>query len=134
MRATISFEADVDQVEGTMAVVACAEEHNLRAAADILSNFNIIDLNLLSSITEVLRLLDASAGQLRQYQQMMVGFEQSKFETLLPQPAEQNIPVIDNVEKLNEVKKNMEGLESFLDKIAQEGAPAMVAEGEGNEA
>ena len=134
MRATISFEADVDQVEGTMAVVACAEEHNLRAAADILSNFNIIDHNLLSSITEVLRLLDASAGQLRQYQQMMVGFEQSKFETLLPQPAEQNIPVIDNVEKLNEVKKNMEGLESFLDKIAQEGAPAMVAEGEGNEA
>ena len=134
MRATISFEADVDQVEGTTAVVACAEEHNLRAAADILSNFNIIDHNLLSSITEVLRLLDASAGQLRQYQQMMVGFEQSKFETLLPQPAEQNIPVIDNVEKLNEVKKNMEGLESFLDKIAQEGAPAMVAEGEGNEA
>ena len=36
MRATISFETDVDEVEGTMAVLACSEEHNLRAAADLL--------------------------------------------------------------------------------------------------
>ena len=43
MRATISFETDVGQVEGTMAVLACSEEHNLRAAADLLSDFTVLD-------------------------------------------------------------------------------------------
>ena len=33
MRATINFDIDAEQVEGTMAVLACSEEHNLRAAA-----------------------------------------------------------------------------------------------------
>jgi hypothetical protein len=87
MRATISFETDIDQVEGTMAVLACSQEHNLRAAADLLSNFTVLDGTVLDTITEVLRLLDMSAGQLRQYQQMMVSFERSRFETILPQPA-----------------------------------------------
>jgi hypothetical protein len=50
----------------------------------------------------------------------LVGFEKAKFDTLLPQSAEQAIPVIDNIEKLNEAKKNMQGLESFLGKIAEE--------------
>ena len=118
MRATISFETDVDEVEGTMAVLACSEEHNLRAAADLLSDFTVLDGSVLDAITEVLRLVDMSAGQLRQYQQMMLSFEKAKFETMLPQPVEQAIPVVDNMEKLNEVKKNMQGLESFLDKIA----------------
>ena len=85
MRATISFETDVDQVEGTMAVLAGSEEHNLRAAADILSNYTVLDGGLLDTITEVLRLLDLSAGQLRQYQQMMLSFERARFETLAPQ-------------------------------------------------
>jgi hypothetical protein len=122
MRATISFETDVDQVEGTMAVLACSEEHNLRAAADLLSNFTVLDGSVLDAITEALRLLDMSVGQLRQYQQMMLSFEKAKFETMLPQSVEQAIPVVDNMEKLNEVKKNMQGLESFLDRITEEGA------------
>ena len=122
MRATISFETDVDEVEGTMAVLACSEEHNLRAAADLLSNFTVLDGSVLDAITEALRLLDISVGQLRQYQQMMLSFEKAKFETMLPQSVEQAIPVVDNMEKLNEVKKNMQGLESFLDRITEEGA------------
>jgi hypothetical protein len=122
MRATISFETDVDEVEGTMAVLACSEEHNLRAAADLLSNFTVLDGSVLDAITEALRLLDMSVGQLRQYQQMMLSFEKAKFETMLPQSVEQAIPVVDNMEKLNEVKKNMQGLESFLDRITEEGA------------
>jgi hypothetical protein len=122
MRATISFETDVDEVEGTMAVLACSEEHNLRAAADLLSNFTVLDGSVLDASTEALRLLDMSVGQLRQYQQMMLSFEKAKFETMLPQSVEQAIPVVDNMEKLNEVKKNMQGLESFLDRITEEGA------------
>ena len=122
MRATISFETDLDEVEGTMAVLACSEEHNLRAAAVLLSNFTVLDGSVLDAITEALRLLDMSVGQLRQYQQMMLSFEKAKFETMLPQSVEQAIPVVDNMEKLNEVKKNMQGLESFLDRITEEGA------------
>ena len=82
MRATISFETGVEQVEGTMAVLACSEEHNLRAAADILSNYTVLDGSVLDAVTEVLRLLDESATQLRQYQQMIVSFEKSKFSSL----------------------------------------------------
>jgi len=88
MRATISFETDVDQVEGTMAVLACSEEHNLRAAADILANYTILDGSALDAISEVVRLLDQTTVQLRQYQQMMISFERSRFETMIPQPAD----------------------------------------------
>ncbi|HCC45464.1 MAG TPA: hypothetical protein DEQ32_13755 [Gammaproteobacteria bacterium] len=88
MRATISFETDVDQVEGTMAVLACSEEHNLRAAADILANYSILDGSVLDTINEVVRLLDQTTVQLRQYQKMMLSFERSRFETMIPQPAD----------------------------------------------
>ena len=91
MRATISFETDIEQVEGTMAVVACSEEHNLRAAADILSNYTVLEGSLLDAITEVLRLLDMSTGQLRQYQNMLVNFEKAKYDTVLPQDATQSV-------------------------------------------
>ena len=91
MRATISFETDLEQVEGTMAVLACSEEHNLRAAADILSNYTVLDGSVLDAVTEVLRLLDESTTQLRQYQQMIVSFEKSKYETIMPQEATKSV-------------------------------------------
>ena len=91
MRATISFETDLEQVEGTMAVLACSEEHNLRAAADILSNYTVLDGSVLDAVTEVLRLLDESTRQLRQYQQMIVSFEKSKYETIMPQEATKSV-------------------------------------------
>ncbi len=112
MRATISFETDVDQVEGTMAVVACAEEHNLRCAADILGNYTVLDGSLLDAITEVLRVLDSSTEQLRQYQQMLVSFEKAKFETMLPQQAPASVPV--QAQAVTEAPKNIEGLQETL--------------------
>ena len=91
MRATISFETDLEQVEGTMAVLACSEEHNLRAAADILSNYTVLDGSVLDAVTEVLRLLDESTTQLRQYQQMIISFEKSKYETIIPQETTKSV-------------------------------------------
>jgi hypothetical protein len=120
MRATISFETDLEQVEGTMAVLACSEEHNLRAAADILSNYTVLDGNVLDAVTEVLRLLDESATQLRQYQHMIVSFEKSKFETIVPQAATQSMgdvaATLANIDKFG----------SFIDRLnesAKEGEP-----------
>jgi hypothetical protein len=132
MRATISFETDVDEVEGTMAVLACSEEHNLRAAADLLSNFTVLDGSLLDTITEALRFLDMSTDQLRQYQNMLVNFERARFETMLPHndsthPAteatpEPDIPasVGDLVRNMREVQTAVETMGSFnnfLDRI-----------------
>ena len=128
MRATISFETDVDQVEGTMAVVACSEEHNLRAAADILGNYTVLDGSLLDAITEVLRLVDMSATQLRQYQQMMVSFEKARFETILPQPAGTPLTVSSSTQsKQDALNKNR--FNSFLDRINMENDDANTEEG-----
>ncbi len=107
MRATINFEADVDQVEGTMAVLSCAEEHNLRAAADILSNYTVLDGSLLDTLTEVLRLMEMSTVQLRQYQQMMLNFERARFETQIPQD------LTNSVLNLREAKKTLEQMSNF---------------------
>jgi hypothetical protein len=118
MRATISFEIDVDKVEETMAALVEQQSDTLRLVTNILDNVG--KSTLLEEVTEALDLLEEASSQLKQYRQMMVSFEKAKFETLLPQSAEQAIPVIDNIEKLNEAKKNMQGLESFLGKIAEE--------------
>lgn len=125
MRATISFETDVEQVEGTMAVIACEEEHNLRAAADILGNYTVLDGSLLDAITEVLRLLELSTDQLKQYQQMMVSFEKAKFDTMLPQSAPDSIPVSPqdsveqpkNMQEIQDAIKAMNEFGSFVDRI-----------------
>ena len=115
-----------------MAVLACSEEHNLRAAADFLSNFTVLDGSTLDVITEVLRLLDMSTDQLRQYQNMLVSFERARFETMLPRDAplhsateatpEPDTPanVGDLVQIMREVKSAVEAMGSFnnfLDRI-----------------
>ena len=117
MRATISFETDVDQVEGTMAVLACSEEHNLRAAADFLSNFTVLDGSTLDVITEVLRLLDMSSEQLRQYRDMLVNFERARFETMLPRPA---APEVTNMSEVQQVMEKMGQFDDFLGKVNKE--------------
>ena len=124
MRATISFDTDINQVEGTMAVVACSEEHNLRAAADILSNYTVLDGSLLDAITEVLRLLDMSAGQLRQYQNMLVNFEKAKYETVLPQEATQSVA------NIGAAVANLNKFGDFIDRLnAQETEETTMPEG-----
>ncbi len=124
MRATISFETDVDQVEGTMAVLACSEEHNLRAAADFLSNFTVLDGSTLDVITEVLRLLDMSTDQLKQYRNMLLNFERARFETMLPQPAElvSQADPVSNVREVFEAAQNINKFGNFIEKLNSESA------------
>jgi hypothetical protein len=124
MRATISFETDVDEVEGTMAVLACSEEHNLRAAADLLSNFTVLDGSVLDVITEALRLLDMSTDQLKQYRNMLVNFERARFETMLPQPAElvSQADSVSNVREVFEAAQNINKFGNFIEKLNSESA------------
>ena len=121
MRATISFEIEVDQVEGTMAVLSCSEEHNLRAAADILSNYTVLDGSLLDTVTEVLRLIDMSTVQLRQYRDMLVGFERAKFDAL----TDTEVPAAPAVNTLRDVQAAvaaMNQFDGFVDKINTAGS------------
>jgi len=111
MRATISFETDVEQVEATMAVLACSEEHNLRAAADILSNHNVLEFSTLDSITEALRLLEESTTQLQQYRNMLLTFERAKYETVLPQSATQSVA------NIGQAVNNLNKFGDFIDRL-----------------
>ncbi len=114
MRATISFEIDLDQVEGTMGMLVAQEAHNLRAAADLLEDYITPQDNVLEEVTAALGLLEQTTTQLQQYQQMLISFEKAKFETILPTAAvapvtAQRPPVMERA-----------GFSDFMDRMATE--------------
>jgi len=125
MRATISFEIDLDQVEGTMGMLISQEAHNLRVAADILEDYKGSGDNLLEEVTNSLRLLRETMGQLEQYQQMMAGFEKAKFETILPTAAPAPIAV------QSPPPQQRMSFDSFVDRMAaeEEGDDSATTEG-----
>jgi hypothetical protein len=138
MRATINFEVDVDQVENTMATLVAMESDTLRAIADM------IDVNpgprtmVLEEVTEALRLLEETSAQLEQYKGMLLSFERARFETVLPQSADNAMPVtgqpINNLGELQNTVESMKDLQGFLDRIndqRKEGADAAPADEEG---
>ena len=121
MRATISFEIDVDQVEGTMGMLVAQEAHTLRAIADMIDVSPDPSTGVLDEVTEALRVLESTAVQLQQYRDMLVSLERARFETILPQPAGDPIPVrgqpINNLGDLQNTMSAMKNLQGFLDRI-----------------
>ena len=90
MRATISFDVSVENVEDTMCVLVGQESGALRLAANILDKAD--GVTLLEEVTEALDLLREAANQLQQYKDMMISFQRARLETVLPQPAEEALP------------------------------------------
>ena len=128
MRATISFEADVSRVNDIMRSLVLEESNALQDALIALEKAT--SDRIVEGILEALEHIQGVARQLEQYQQMMVSFEKARFETILPQPSSSTIPVVDSLEKLNEVKESMQGLDSFLSRISEsEGEPDEPKEG-----
>jgi hypothetical protein len=127
MRATISFEIDLDQVEGTMGMLAAQEAHNLRDAANILEDYHGPGDKLLEEVTQALQLLEESTVQLQQYRDMLLSFERAKFETILPQPAD--APLLPNMAAVKSTLDGMQQFEGFLNKINEEGDTDDPAEG-----
>jgi len=109
MRATISFDINLDQVEDTMGALVNQQSNALRVAANILDNAG--RATLLEEVTEAIDLVESSAIQLQQYRDMLVSFEQAKFETMLPQQAGQPVH---NLGQLRETVESMKGLDGFL--------------------
>ena len=105
MRATISFETDLDKVEETMRSLVSQESHTLRVAANILSNAD--RTTLLEEVSEALDLVRQATSQLQQYRDMLVNFEKAKYETMLPQPAP--------VENIVSMQDKLETIQKFGD-------------------
>ena len=123
MRATINFDVDVDRVQETMGAVVREELQPLHQAMDLLEVSKPHDLH--RGISEALEILGAVANQLEQYRDMLASFEKARFETLLPQSAEQPLPVggepINSLGDLRNTMEKMKNLQGFLDRInAQE--------------
>ena len=114
MRATISFEIDAGKVEETMATLVSQEAGTLRTAANILDTLS--GGPLLQEVNETIDLLQGAASQLLQYQQMLVGFEKAKFDTILHQSATQPVAV-NSMEEVREVAQKMQSFDSFLERI-----------------
>ena len=121
MRATISFDIDLDQVEGTMGMLAAQEAHSLRAAADLLEDSEYVGsrTQVLEEVTGALRLLQETSTQLQQYRDMLISFEQAKFKTILPQSAD--APLLPDMAAVKDTLGHMQKFEGFLDKIKNEG-------------
>ena len=110
MRATISFDIELDKVEETMSALVSQQSSTLRVAANILDNAG--DTTLLEEVTEAIDLLQEATSQLQQYQQMLTSFERAKFETMLPQQTPAPVPV--QAQAVTEAAKNIEGLQETL--------------------
>ncbi len=131
MRATISFEIDVDKVEETMSVLVEQQSHTLRLATNILENMG--KPTLLEEVTEVLDLLGEATSQLQQYRQMLVSFERARFETILPQPSPAPNSVLppelqDGLEKMKSSLGDIQQFDNFLDRISEEETDDAVSE------
>ena len=121
MRATINFEVNADKVEETMATLVSQEASTLRIAANILDNLG--DGPLLQEVTETIDLLQEAAIQLKQYRDMLAGFERARFETMLPQEVEVSENVFNNIEELRSSLNNMADFSSFLQGTQEEEEP-----------
>ena len=131
MRATISFDIELDKVEETMSALVGQQSSTLRVAANILDNAG--DTTLLEEVTEAIDLLQEATSQLQQYQQMLTSFEKAKFETMLPQQAPATVPVqagapsdnqrmsagevVRNIKELQDALGAMNEFGSFVDRI-----------------
>ena len=118
MRATISFDIELDKVEETMSALVGQQSSTLRVAANILDNAG--NTTLLEEVTEAIDLLQEATSQLQQYQQMLTSFEKAKFETMLPQQTPVSVPV--QAQAVTEAAKNIEGLQTTLQAMSEFGS------------
>ena len=118
MRATINFEADVDQVHVLMGALAKQEAERLRDAAHILAT--VQEHQVTEKLSEAMEMVDSISYQLNQYREMLMSFERAKFETMLPQAADTPMQV-GSVSDARRIAQTMERFDSFVDRINEGG-------------
>ena len=114
MRATISFEADVNRVNDIMRSLVLEESNALQDALIALEKATAD--RIVEGISEALEHINGVASQLEQYRQMMVSFERARFETRLPQPVgTEDIDL--KVRSARDAVDSLKQFEGFLDNI-----------------
>ena len=114
MRATISFEADVDRVPDIMRSLVLEESNALQDALASLEKATAD--RIVEGISDALGHIHGVARQLEQYQQMMVSFEKARFQTMIPQPAD----VVQNLSQAREATETMKKFDNFIESIKEE--------------
>ena len=117
MRATISFEADVSRVNDIMRSLVLEESNALQDA--LVSLEKATADRIVEGISEALEHIHGVSRQLEQYQQMMVSFEKARFQTMIPQPAE-NSNLAATMHQVREAAASMSQFDDFLEKINKE--------------
>ena len=117
MRATISFETDVDQVDDIMAVVVKKESDNIRSAAHILETTKTHELE--AKLGESLEALYRVAHQLEQYKSMMGSFARAKLESSMTPPVDEKTDSVNSMRQVFEAAQNMKKFDSFIESINQ---------------
>ena len=112
MRATINFDLDVGDVEETMGSLASMQVPKLQMAIDELE----IDSSrpLRDEIAEAISLIQSVSSQLQQYHAMLVSFEQARFQTMVPQDADDKL-----AHSLNDVRQSVNSMKKFDDFLCQ---------------
>ena len=114
MRATINFEADVSRVNDIMRSLVLEESNALQDA--LLALEKATADRIVEGISEALEHIHGVTSQLEQYRQMMVSFEKARFQTMVPQPAE-NSNLATTMHQVREVAESMSHFDNFLEQI-----------------
>jgi len=128
MRATVSFDVEIDRVTKTMHSLVSQERGQLLEALDLLDRSK--ERTLQRDIEDVLDQLEAAAYQLRQYRDMLLSFKNAR--DGMPENAgaaaeRDAMPMPD----MKELANQMSSFEGFLDRINSqtEGPPDDTEEG-----
>ena len=118
MRATINFEVEVGKVKTIMRSLILEETSALSDAVNCMEELaQTRSDKLIEGIAEALGHIHGAARQLEQYRDMLLSFEKSRFETMLPQPAEEMRPQINSLKDIASTVTQMKAFESFVKSI-----------------
>ncbi len=116
MRATISFEIELERVNETMLALIKTETDSIRGAAHTIETTQPHQLE--QKLVEAVEQLQRNVHQLEQYQSMLVSFARAKFETMVPQSADGTLDgVISDVKSMKENIKKLKDFDKFVDKV-----------------
>jgi len=115
MRATISFEAEVDRVNDVMLALSKQETDSIRSSAHVIETAQPHEIH--EKINVALEGLYKNINQLEQYRDMLVGFERARFSTLLPQEGAADQPQMSSVREVKETMESMRQFGNFIESI-----------------
>ena len=124
MRATISFDIDISRVSRTMWALVLEESALLADTHRKLESLS--PENVLPGLDEAIQSLTETVGQLDRYRQMLIGFERARFETTIPQSAQElpeaNGNSVNSLAELREAMQNMQSFDNFLGQVTEDDA------------